>query len=261
VRPPDLTVQVVNYRTLDYLGDCLGSLIAALAATPASSRIAVLDNGSGDDLAGVAAEFAGAVDFHEVDENRGFGAGHNVLAARNDSPMICMVNPDVVATHTAVFARLLDALGDPGVAVAGPLLRTTAGEPQRFDHGELRGVRARVALGAGHAHWQPRTRRAEVAWVSGAFLLVRRAAFEAAGGFDEGFFLYKEEEDLCLRIRRAGGRVLYCPDVEARHVGSVVARRDPAQLEASVARFQAKHHGGSQRRIYDAVYRHLTRRI
>lgn len=258
---PELTVQVVNFRTAGYLQDCLASLVAALAVAPVSSRIAVLDNGSGDDLEPIGRQFVGAVELHAVDENRGFGAGHNWLAARNDSPAICLVNPDVVATRADVLARLLTAFADPDVAAAGPLLRTTTGAPQRFDHGELRGVRARVALGAGHAHWQPRSRRTEVAWVSGAFLLMRRAAFERAGGFDEGFFLYKEEEDLCLRIRQGDGRILYCPDAEARHVGSVVARRDPAHLAASVARFRAKHHAGPSQRIYDALYRHVTRRI
>lgn len=258
---PDLTVQVVNYNTAAYLRPCLDSVLTALADAPVSSRVAVLDNGSSDDLSGMAAELAGAVDFHAVEENRGFGAGQNALAARNGSPLICCVNPDVVAEQRDVFRRLLGALEDPRVAVAGPMLRTPEGGAQRFDHGELHGLRARIANGAGHAHWQPRSERTEVAWVSGAFLLVRRAAFEAAGGFDEGFFLYKEEEDLCLRIRHAGRRVLYCPDAEARHVGSVVAHRDPAQLAASVARFQAKHVPGVRRRVYDAVYRRISRRL
>jgi N-acetylglucosaminyl-diphospho-decaprenol L-rhamnosyltransferase len=258
---PELTVQVVNYDTAEYLRPCLGSLLAALGETPVSSAVAVLDNGSSDDLTEIAAEFAGAVEFHGLAQNRGFGAGHNALAARNTSPLICLVNPDVVAQQRDVFARLLDALADPDVAVAGPLLRTPAGEPQRFDHGELHGLRARIANEAGHAHWRPRAERADVAWVSGAFLLVRRAAFEAAGGFDEGFFLYKEEEDLCLRIRQHGWRVRYCPDAEARHVGSVVAQRDPAHLDASVERYRAKHFPGLRQRAFDAVYRGVSRRI
>jgi GT2 family glycosyltransferase len=257
----ELTVQVVNYRTREHLGPCLRSVLAALAATDVAARVAVLDNGSGDDLSELAGELAGAVEFHASDENLGFGAGHNLLAARHDSPLLCFVNPDVVADQADVFARLLDALRDGGVAVAGPLLRTPDGAPQRFDHGELRGVRARVANGAGHAHWRPRAERTEVAWVSGAFLLVRRSAFDAVGGFDEGFFLYKEEEDLCLRIRRAGGRVLYVPDAQARHVGGVVAGRDPAQLAASVARYRAKHCPGRRRRVLDVLYTHVTRRV
>lgn len=257
----ELTVQVVNFDTAEYLRPCLGSLLAALGETPVSSRVAVLDNGSSDDLTEIEAEFSGAVDFVSSPENLGFGGGQNLLARSHDSPLICCVNPDVVAERRDVFARLLSALDDPAVAVAGPLLRTPEGEPQRFDHGELRGLRAAIANGAGHAHWQPRDERAEVAWVSGAFLLARRAAFDAAGGFDEGFFLYKEEEDLCLRIRRAGGRVLYVPDAAARHVGSVVARRDPAHLDASVARYRAKHYPGWRSRVLDALYRNVSRRI
>lgn len=237
---PELTVQVVNYRTAGYLHECLASLIAALDVTPVASRIAVLDNGSGDDLEPIGRAFAGAVDLHAVGENRGFGAGHNWLAARSDSPLICLVNPDVVATQPDVVARLLTAFEDPGVAVAGPLLRTTAGDPQRFDHGELHGVRARVALGAGHAHWQPRSSRTEAAWVSGAFLLVRRAAFERVGGFDEGFFLYKEEEDLCWRARSAGARVVHDPTVTVFHHAGVVARKS-VHLHASTDYFLEKH--------------------
>lgn len=259
---PELTVQVVNYDTADYLRPCLDSLLTALAATPVTARIAVLDNGSSDDLSGLERELGGAVDFLFSDENRGFGGGQNRLAAANASPLICCANPDVVATQQDVFVRLMEVLEDASVVAAGPRLLTPGGAPQRFDHGELRGLRAAVANGAGHAHWRPRADRADVAWVSGAFLLLRRSAFDAVGGFDEGFFLYKEEEDLCLRLRRAGGRVVYAGDAEAQHVGSVVARRDPAVLAASVARYQAKHFPpGPRRRLLDVLYRHVTRRI
>jgi GT2 family glycosyltransferase len=261
VSEPELTVQVVNYDTAEYLRPCLESVLAALGELPIATSVAVLDNGSSDDLSGLEREFAGAVAFTIGEENLGFGGGHNLLAAHSSSPALCFVNPDVVATQRDVFARLLGALEDPAVAVAGPLLRTPDGAPQRWDHGELRGLRARIANGAGHAHWQPRTARTEAAWVSGAFLLVRRSAFADAGGFDDGFFLYKEEEDLCLRIRQAGGRVLYCPDAEAQHVGSVVAKRDAQRLAASVDRYRAKHYSGPSRRFYDLLYRGVARRI
>jgi GT2 family glycosyltransferase len=260
VTTPDLTVQVVNYDTLEYLRPCLDSLLAALAETGLSSRIAVLENGSSDDLAEIGREFGDAVDVVTSPRNLGFGGGQNLLAARHGSPLICCVNPDVVAER-GVLVGLLAALEDPTVAAAGPRLLTPSGETQRFDHGELRGLRAVVANGAGRAHWRERETTTEVAWVSGAFLLVRRAAFDAAGGFDEAFFLYKEEEDLCLRIRASGGRVLYVPTARAQHVGGVVAGRDPALLEESTERFAAKHLPGPRRRVLDVVYRHVTRRI
>ena len=258
---PGLTVQIVNYDTARWLGPCLAGLLVALAATPVPSRVAVLENGSSDDLAGLQEQFGDRVDFHASERNLGFGGGHNLLAGRHASPLLCCLNPDVAIEQRDVFTRLLSALEDPAVAVAGPRLLTGEGEVQRFDHGELRGLRARIANGAGHAHWVAREDRADVAWVSGAFLLARRSAFDAAGGFDAAFFLYKEEEDLCLRIRRSGGRVVYVPDAWARHVGSVVTGRDPALLEASVARYREKHFRGPRRPLYDAVYRHVSRRI
>ena len=77
---------------------------------------------------------------------------------------------------------------------------------------------------------------ADVAWVSGAACLVARRAFDAVGGFDPGFFLYKEEEDLFLRIRRGGGRVRYLPSVRVRHDAAAtgVARGPPARLGGAV---------------------------
>ena len=258
---PELVVQVVNYATADHLGPCLAGLRPALDGLPVSSRVAILENGSGDDLSTVAAAHAGTVEVHHSERNLGFGGGHNLLAAGHAASLLCLVNPDAVVEDPATLTRLLRELDDPGVVAAGPGLVTPAGDPQRFDHGELRGLRARVANGAGHAHWQPRRAALDVAWVSGAFLLVRRDAFEAVGGFDEGFFLYKEEEDLCLRMRRRGGRIRYVPEVRVRHVGGVVAGRDPALLAASDARFRAKHVGPVRGRVLGALYRRVTRRI
>ena len=252
-----ITAQVVNFNTKQYLRPCLESLLAALEATPGDHGVAVLENGSDDDLSDLAQEFAGRVAFHDSDVNRGFGGGHNHLAASTSSRFLCFVNPDLVATRRDVFTRLLAA----GSEVAGPLLRTESGDPQRWDHGELHGLRARIANGAGHAHWRPRREAAEVAWVSGAFMLIRRDAFEAAGGFDERFFLYKEDEDLCLQVRRNGGRVVYVPDAEATHIGSVVAGRDPRQLARANAAFKAKNLPGRRQRVLEWAYINVSRRL
>ena len=80
-------------------------------------------------------------------------------------------------------------------------------------------------------------------------------------GFNKGFFLYKEEEDLCRRIRHAGGTVLYVPDARATHIGGVVAGRDPAQLAASTERYVGKHLPGRHRRVLELLYERVARRI
>ena len=132
---------------------------------------------------------------------------------------------------------------------------SAAGEIDVRDHGELRGFRARVAQAAGHSHYRRRDAAADVAWVSGAACLVAREWFDRVGGFDPGFFLFKEEEDLFLRIRRAGGRVRYQPAVRVRHDGGVVASRDE-HLAASVARFADKH--VRRGRLMQPVHRAVT---
>jgi GT2 family glycosyltransferase len=227
-------VQIVSYRTKKYLGACIASLLPALGG----GAILLLENGSGEDLSDLASE---RVRVHTSTENLGFGAGHNVLAAHARSELICCVNPDTVLLDGDGLRRLAALFADPGVAAAGPALLNPQGGPQRWDHGELRGVRARIANAAGHAHWEPRSERTEAAWVAGAFMMLRRERFDAVGGFDEGFFLYKEDEDLCRRLRAAGGTVLYEPGVAVEHAGSVVAGRDERYLGASVARYRAKH--------------------
>jgi N-acetylglucosaminyl-diphospho-decaprenol L-rhamnosyltransferase len=249
--PLDLAVQVVNYRTRRQLEPCLESVLRDVAGLDAG--VFVLDNASGDDLSELAGRHP-AVAFETADRNLGFGAGHNLLASRHDARALLLLNPDArfVAPDTA--ARLLAEVG-ADVAAVGPQLVSAAGEVDVRDHGELRGFRARVAQAAGHSHYRRRSEAADVAWVSGAACLVEREWFDLVGGFDPGFFLFKEEEDLFLRIRRAGGRVRYQPAVRVRHDGGVVASRDE-YLAASVERFADKH--VRRARLMAPVHRTVT---
>lgn len=251
--PPDVAVQVVNYRTRRHLERCLPSVLADLAPTGLDARVLVLDNASGDDLSALAARHP-EVSFEVAERNLGFGAGHNRLAARHDAAALLFLNPDAELIEPRTVARLLAALGG-GVVAVGPRLVAGDGAVDPRDHGELRGVRARVAQAAGHSHYRRRAAALDAAWVSGAACLVARPAFDAVGGFDAGFFLYKEEEDLCLRLRRRGGRVRYEPSVAVRHDGAAVASRDE-HLAASVERFAAKH--VRARRPARAAHRVLT---
>ncbi|WP_320670236.1 glycosyltransferase family 2 protein [Patulibacter defluvii] len=258
---PQLVVQIVNFRTRSYLERCLDGLLDELAASGIDHRVLVLENGSGDDLADLVAGHGDRVELVLSADNLGFGGGHDLLAAHEDSPFLCCLNPDVAIEQRGVLRPLLAHFDDPAVVAVGPLLRTAEGAPQVWDHGELRGLRARVANGAGHAHWRPRRQPLDVAWVSGAFLLLRRSAFAAVGGFDPRFFLYKEEEDLCLQLRRAGGRIVYDPRVSARHVGGVVARREE-HLETSIARYVEKNLPHRRRRwLLEQLYLRVTRRL
>ena len=114
---------------------------------------------------------------------------------------------------------------------------------QRWDHAELHGLPAQIALSAGGSFWENRRELSEAAWVSGAFFLVRKDLFDEIGRFDENFFLYKEEEDLCLRIRNRGGHIWYDPTITALHYGSVIAKKSE-HLRKSTAYFLEKNFRG-----------------
>jgi N-acetylglucosaminyl-diphospho-decaprenol L-rhamnosyltransferase len=253
--PLDVAVQVVNYRTRRHLEVCLETVLADLAGSGLEHRVLVLDNASGDDLSELAQAHP-EVAFETAERNLGFGAGHNRLATRHDGAALLVLNPDARIIEPQTIARLLAALRErDGAAAVGPQLVAADGTVDPRDHGELRGFRARVAQAAGHSHYRRRDEPVDAAWVSGAACLVARRWFDAVGGFDTGFFLYKEEEDLFLRIRQAGGRVLYVPTVRIEHEGGVVASRDE-HLAPSVARFADKHiRSRTQRRLMPAVHR------
>ena len=251
----DVAVQVVNYRTARQLVTCLQSVLDDVAPSGPAVGVFVLDNASGDDLSDAARRHP-EVAFSTAERNLGFGAGHNRLAAEHDAGALLLLNPDAELIEPATVARLLAALrSDRAVAAVGPQLVSSAGAVDLRDHGELHGLRARVARAAGHSHYRRRNAPADAAWVSGAACLVDRRAFDAVGGFDPGFFLYKEEEDLFLRIRRRGGRIRYVPSVRVRHDGEAVASRRE-HLDASVGRFAGKHiRSPVQRRVMPPVHR------
>jgi GT2 family glycosyltransferase len=250
-------IQIVNYRTAAYLERCLDSVVADLAAGGLGHEIHVLDNASGDDLTAIAARHPGTR-AHVAQRNLGFGGAHNHLARLTDAAYLLLLNPDTELIEPNTVQRLLTRLlAQPQAKVVGPKLLDDRDRPQRWDHGRLRGLRAQTSLRAGHSHWRATDEAQDVAWVSGAALLIERATFVALGGFDERFFLYKEDEDLCHRVRESGGAIRYEPSVAIRHHGSVVAGRGE-ELARAERQFIDKHFEGRRRqRVLERIHRAL----
>jgi N-acetylglucosaminyl-diphospho-decaprenol L-rhamnosyltransferase len=255
---PTIAVQVVNYRTRRYLERCVATVVSDLEGSGLTHEVNLLDNASGEDLGELAARFAGCRTF-TAPVNLGFGGGHNRLAGETEASYLLILNPDVEVVAAGSIERLLRVLASAGpVKVVGPKLLTDAGSPQPYDHGRLRGARAAIALKGGHSYWRATDVRQEVAWVSGAAMLIERSAFASVGGFDEKLFLYKEDEDICLRLRESGFSVVYEPGVIIRHHGSVVA--DPHhELAGASSYYFAKHfpHRPS-RRAFAAAHQTLA---
>jgi GT2 family glycosyltransferase len=217
--------------------------------------VTVVDNASTDGSAARVAAHWPSVVLIRLDRNVGFGAANNVALRAEGPPLALLLNSDTLVPPGAVDA-LVDRLLATGAVAAGPRLVDREGKPElSFGHmlspaRELaQRVRGRLARSSGalarrYIRRLVATER-EVDWVSGACLLVRRAAAVEAGLFDERYFLYEEDVDLCAALRARGGRVLFTPRAEVVHArGRSVAEAGSAAAslyDRSHVAFYEKH--------------------
>lgn len=172
---------------------------------------------------------------------KGFGANHNAAAKLSRGEFFCVLNPDI-RLDADPFPALLALFGDPALAVAAPLILGPEGEVE--DSARRYPTFAallRKALGtAPRIDYPSPSGPIAVDWVAGMFMLFRRGAFEQVGGFDERYFLYYEDADLCRRLRRRGFDVRLEPRTHAIHFARRQSRRDGRYLRwhlASMVRF------------------------
>lgn len=270
---PGVGAVVVNYEAGPALVACVASLRAA-----GLEALVVVDNASRDDsLAALAAADPSVVLVPEG-RNLGYGAAVNAgverLSQRFGAPEFVLVcNPDLELQHDAVDAlrSALEAAED--CAVAGPTLCWPSGE--RYPS-----ARAFPSYGTALAHgllaqfapnnrWSRRYRQdglvlaaaqgthPEVDWVSGACFLARTRAFTSIGGFDEAYFMYVEDLDLCWRLRRAGWSVRYVPEARVVHAQGLSASRRPYRMlvahHVSTWRFARRRAVGVERFALPAI--------
>lgn len=254
----DLAIQVVNYRTRSYLERCVATVVADAEGSDLDYELNLLDNASGEDLSEFARRYERCRTF-TAPKNVGFGGGHNLLARETDAGHLLILNPDVEILEADTAKRLLlAAASNDQIKAVGPKLVTADGAAQPYDHGRLHGVRAQIALRGGHSYWKATDTPRDVAWVSGAAVALDRPAFEAVGGFDENLFLYKEDEDLCLRLRAERGRIGYDPSVVVRHHGSVVADRKDGLATASSYYFAKHFRNRASQKAFAAAHQWLA---
>jgi GT2 family glycosyltransferase len=162
---------------------------------------------------------------------KGFGANHNAAFERCRTPWFCVLNPDIRFSADP-FPPLLDALAGPRAAIAGPLVRNPTGgvedSARRFP---TAGSLLRKLFSDRREPDYPTDRGTQdVDWVAGMFMLCRADAYRAVRGFDEAYFLYYEDVDLCRRLRATGNSVRYVPGAEVVHDARRASRRRLAPM-------------------------------
>ena len=257
----DLTVVIVSFNDKDWLETCLTSVLAHTGAI--SADVVVVDNGSDGAHEFVGERFASVRTVQC--ENRGFGHANNVAVRSGAGRYVLFLNPDTELVDGSLDG-LVDALDErPQVGVAGVRQVTDDGTlwpTIRYFPNFARAVGD--ALGAERLPYRPRwagERELDLAlydreticdWTSGSFMLVRREALLSAGLFDERFFVYSEEPDLCLRIKRAGWDVRHLPRMTiVHHAGKGgVQPRMKAQDAFTRMQYARKHFTSAHRLAY-----------
>lgn len=242
-------VVVVSYNSRNELRACVEPLSDRVGI-----HVVVVDNASADNSLDAIAELP--VTRLALGSNKGFGHGCNVGWRTGTAPYVLFLNPDARIAAVAVeqlAARLND---DPGLGAVGPKILHEDGS---LDCSQRREPRLRTTYAQAlflhrlfpQASWtdevirDPRSYDVPGApdWVSGACLLVRRTVLEELKGFDEGFFMYCEDVDLCHRLRVAGHGLRYEPSALVIHTGGASAPRPSLLpvLAASRLRYAGKH--------------------
>jgi len=244
---PVLSVILVDYNDRRHLKPCLESVLATLGSLP--FEVFLVDNASTDGSAG---EVEAAFSFVRVIRNKtnpGFGVANNQAVRESAGEFLLFLNTDTILQPGAISALLESLRSAPDVAAVGPLLFSGPGRVQVSFGKRLDFIGQFVQKFFLNPFYKMTLRGAsrprETGWLSAACLLCRRAAFEAAGRFDERFFIYFEDIDLCVRMRSEGGRLLFIPRARVFHEGGATTGPRPAvsrlEYRKSQMAFYVKH--------------------
>lgn len=229
-KAPDISVVIVSFNTRELLKQCIEALLPETAGLTA--EIIVVDNASRDGSADMVESVFPQVCLVRAGVNLGFAAANNVGFRRARGRYVVLLNSDAFVGWDALRTGVQRMDRSPEVAMAGAKLLSRDGSLQPSarmfptlanDFLTLSGLAARYPgsrlFGRFDRTWADPGQPAAVDWVPGAFAIVRRSVLDEIGHFDERFFLYYEEVDLCRRIREAGHEIWYWPDMEVIHLG------------------------------------------
>ena len=263
---PDVSVVLVSFNTRDLTRECLTSLHAA--SDGLNVEVLVVDNASRDESADMIEREFPWVKLIRSEVNLGFAAGNNRAFPLATGKYVALLNTDAFLDPEALRRSIHYMDAEPGIGLGGgrlvgrdgswqpsmrmfpsPLndLLMISGAADKFPKSRFFGRQDHT--------WADPDEAGDTDWVPGAYSMIRRTALEQVGYFDERFFLYYEEVDLCRRFKNAGYAVRYWPDVVVVHLGGESSKtltdlrmsRTGSQLELwrmrSAFLYYRKHHG------------------
>jgi len=235
-----LSIIIVNYNLAKEIENCINSLLATLAnADGIRYEIIVVDNDSPDrQLPQIEKQFPqDFIKFIYSETNLGFGKGCNLGFSNSAGSYICFLNPDTIVQEN-IFTPLINLLkADESVGIIAPQQQVrkpffdfSAGYSPKitFEFFNLFGLGVFLEGMLMHFKVKRKSSPVEVNWILGACIVIRSKLFNSLNGFDEDYFMFSEEVDLCRRAKNKGFKILYLPHHKIHHIGSVSGKKDYA---------------------------------
>ena len=265
-----VSIVIVSWNVRVFLIDCIASILRYSAGMDV--EIIVVDNASTDGTVEAVAQQFAEVRLIVNTVNAGFARANNQGAAIARGEYLFILNPDTLFLPNTLSELVAFMDGNPDIGLCGPHVLNDDRTTQR----SVRGLPTWPMAFARHtplgmlglyrkrlAAWRCRdfdyARQADAEQLIGAAMLVRRQVFERIGGFDERFFMYYEEVDLCKRIKEAGFRVVYYPGAEIIHLGGKSSGQIPARKRLmmlnSLLRYLRKHTHGLRSGVLSAFFK------
>lgn len=237
---PLLSIIIVKYRAEEYLKKCLQSLVSRSKNQVLRIETIIIDND---------------------EDNIGYGAGCNKGAKKARGKYLLFLNPDTIVLDDSLEKMVNYMEENPEVGVLGPKIYKNFEKEKQlsfcrfpdpitslFVFGPLRSLWPDNLFFSHYVYNENRKNNGtlEVGAVAGAAILIRNDIFEKAGGFDEKFFLYFEENDLCRRIKKLGQKIVYFPEAEIIHFGgksTIDVEKASGIFKKSRFYFFKKHYG------------------
>ena len=206
----DISVIIVNYNTAHIIKTCITSI---LKQEKINYEIIVIDNASQDQSLKTLQEFKDKITLIPSKINLGFGKANNEAFKHALGKYLLLLNPDAELQNSQDLNKIYSFMKtNPQYGLVGTKIvnenQNTETKPKHYYSGEKYIKHSLKAL--------PGT----IAWVLGACMIIPKEVYKKTGGFDEDFFLYAEDADLCLRIRKLGLEIGYFPAVTIHHIGS-----------------------------------------
>ena len=253
---PRLSIIIVTYNSRRDIEGCLTSLTGD-GAPRVDHEIVAVDNASTDDTVSCLRERWPGGRVIAAGGNLGFAAANNLGIRQTFGELVLLLNPDTIVDRGAIDRLVATLDGQPNAAIVGPRIEDAEGRAE-LSFGRmispLAEARQKLLVVGGARQWpvvaglvERMTRRARtVDWVSGACLLARRSDLDAVGLFDERFFMYTEDVDLCASVRARGRAVLFEPSARIVHLRGRSRVSASSATHAAYRRshlaFYEKHH-------------------